>query len=260
MPPLFYWAFLVLSGVLGLSVGSFANVAAYRVPAGLSVVRPRSACPACGTQIKAVDNVPVVSWLLLKGRCRACGAGISLRYPVVEFGTAVLFVVVALRFGLSPTVFAYWVLVAACVVITAVDLEHYRVPVAVLYPSWALGALGLVVASATEGRWGRLLFALAGAAIGFSVLLALHLISPKGMGFGDVRLAGFLGMFLGWLSLVQVAVGLFFGFALGSVVGIALVVVGARTMRSRLPFAPFLCAGAALAILFGREIVRVWLS
>lgn len=254
------WVLVFLGALLGLSVGSFANVVVHRVPAGRSVLAPRSACPACGSPVAARDNVPVLSWLMLGGRCRNCRAPISWRYPLVELATAAAFVAVSLRFGAAPAVPAYWVLAAACVMITAIDLEHYRVPVKVLYPAWAIGAVALVAASLLGGGLARLVHALLGAALSFAVLFVLHLISPRGMGFGDVRLAGFLGMFLGWLSLAQVGVGLFLAFALGSVVGLALVAAGARSMRSRLPFAPFLCAGSFIAVLWGNDIVRIWLG
>jgi leader peptidase (prepilin peptidase)/N-methyltransferase len=238
-------------GLLGLVVGSFLNVVIHRVPRHESVVRPRSRCPECGTTLAERDNVPVVSWLLLKGRCRTCDAPISARYPAVELLTAVAFAAVGLCFGADWAVPAYLVLVAALVAVSAVDLELFLVPNRILLATLAVGVPLLVLAAALDHRWDDLGRALAGAAIGFGILLAINLVTPRGMGMGDVKLAGVLGAWLGFLDIGHVFLGLFLGFLLGAVGGIALLATGVRTRKDHIPFAPFLAAGAVLAILVG---------
>jgi leader peptidase (prepilin peptidase)/N-methyltransferase len=242
-------------GLLGLLVGSFLNVVIHRVPRHESVVRPRSRCPECGTTLAERDNVPVVSWLLLKGRCRTCDAPISARYPAVELLTAVAFAAVGLRFGADWAVPAYLVLVAALVAVSAVDLELFLVPNRILLATLAVGVPLLVLAAALDHRWDDLGRALAGAAIGFGILLAINLVTPRGMGMGDVKLAGVLGAWLGFLDIGHVFLGLFLGFLLGAVGGIALLATGVRTRKDHIPFAPFLAAGAVLAILVGSPLL-----
>lgn len=241
--------------VLGLAVGSFLNVVVYRVPRRESIVSPRSRCPSCGTELAVRDNVPVLSWLALKGQCRTCGAPISVRYPVVELLTAGLFAVTAARFGADAALPAFLVVVAGLVAISAVDLERRIVPNRVLYPTLFAAALLFVVAALVRGEWTDVRQAAVGGALGFGLLFAVHLISPGGMGFGDVRLAGLLGMTVGWLSVGHVVVALFLGFLLGAVVGVALMVTGRKGRKDLLPFGPFLAAGAYLALLFGTRIL-----
>jgi leader peptidase (prepilin peptidase)/N-methyltransferase len=199
--------------------------------------------------------VPVVSWLLLKGRCRTCDAPISARYPAVELLTAVAFAAVGLRFGADWAVPAYLVLVAALVAVSAVDLELFLVPNRILLATLAVGVPLLVLAAALDHRWDDLGRALAGAAIGFGILLAINLVTPRGMGMGDVKLAGVLGAWLGFLDIGHVFLGLFLGFLLGAVGGIALLATGVRTRKDHIPFAPFLAAGGVLAILVGSPLL-----
>lgn len=243
-------------GLFGLAVGSFLNVVIYRVPRKESVARPRSHCPNCDTQLASRDNVPVVSWVLLRGRCRSCQAPISGRYPLVELITAAAFVAMAVRFGADPALPAFLVLAAALVAISAIDLEHFIVPNRIVYPALFLIAPLLVAAAAADGVWASLGRAALGGALAWGALLIIHLISPRGMGFGDVRLAGLIGVPLGWLGLGHVPVGLFLAFASASVVGIALILVGAKGRKDKVPFGPFLALGAFAAILFGRAVLR----
>ncbi|MBV8160789.1 MAG: prepilin peptidase, partial [Acidimicrobiia bacterium] len=242
-------AVAVVCGVLGLAVGSFLNVVIYRVPRKESVVRPRSHCPGCGAQLAERDNVPVISWLLLRGRCRSCGAPISARYPLVELLTSGLFVAAALRFGLDWVLPAYLVFFASLVAITFIDLEHYIIPNRVLYPTLYIVVPLLVVSAAGSGEWDSLRRALIGGAAAWLFFLLLHLVQPRGMGFGDVRLSFLLGLMLGWLGLRQVFLGVFLGFALGSLVGIVLMLLRRRGRKDHIPFGPFLAAGAVLAVL-----------
>jgi len=241
----------------GLVVGSFLNVVIHRVPERQSVVKPRSRCPHCRAAIKPWDNLPVVSWLLLRGRCRSCKGAISIRYVVVEVATAALFVAAALRLGEDdPAALpAFLVVFAALVAISAVDLERFIVPNRILYPALFMAAPLLVLAAAVDGDGAPLLRSALGGALAWTVLFAIHMASPKGMGFGDVRLAGLIGMLLGWLSIGHVLLGLFLAFLSAAVVGVGLVVIGVRGRKDRVPFGPFLALGTIAAVLVGGPVL-----
>ncbi len=245
----------MLCGVLGLAVGSFLNVVIHRVPRNESVVSPRSRCPGCGTQLAARDNVPVVSWLLLRGRCRACGTAISSRYPLVELGTAALFATAGARFGADAVVPGYLLFFAALVCISAIDLEHFIVPKRIVYPVLFASVPLLVLAAAVGGRWTALRDAVLGGALAWGLLFVIHLVSPQGMGFGDVRLAGLIGVYLGWLSVGHVLVGLFLAFLSAALTGVGLILVRRRTRKDKVPFGPFLALGAVAAVLVGGPII-----
>ena len=245
----------VVCAVLGLVVGSFLNVVVHRLPRHESVVRPRSRCPGCGTQLAWRDNVPVVSWLALRRRCRTCRRPISARYPLVELATAALFAAAALRFGPDAALPAYLVLFAAIVAIAAIDLEHFIVPNRIVYPALFASVPLLVVAAAVGDEWASLRDAAVGGLAAWGALLVIHLASPRGMGFGDVRLAGLIGVHLGWLSLGHVVTGLFLAFASAAVVGLGLVAASLRTGKDRVPFGPFLALGAVAAVLFGGPLI-----
>ncbi len=236
-------------------VGSFLNVVVHRVPEKQSVVRPRSRCPRCDTTLKPWDNVPVVSWLLLRGRCRSCRGAISIRYPLIEVATAALFVAAAVRLGADPALPAFLVVFAALLAISAVDLERFIVPNRILYPALFMAAPLLVVAAALDDDWSSLWGAVLGGALGWVLLFAIHMASPKGMGFGDVRLAGLIGMLLGWLSIGHVLLGLFLAFLSAAVVGVGLMVTGVRGRKDRVPFGPFLALGAITAVFLGGPIL-----
>lgn len=242
-------------GVLGLMVGSFLNVVVHRVPRKESVVAPRSRCPGCGTYLAPRDNVPVVSWLLLRGKCRSCGEPISARYPMIEALTGVLFAITAVRLGADWALPAFFIVVAGLIAISAVDLERFIVPNRILYPTLFIAAPLLVLAGALNDDWGSVRTAAIGGVLAWGLLLVIHLISPKGMGFGDVRLAGLIGMTLGWLSVGHVLVGLFLAFLTASVVGVSLIVLNLKGRKDKVPFGPFLALGAYLAILFGSPIL-----
>jgi leader peptidase (prepilin peptidase)/N-methyltransferase len=249
-------------GLLGLAVGSFLNVVIHRVPRKESVVAPRSRCPNCDAGVSPRDNVPVVSWLLLRGRCRACGMRISSRYPLVEVATAALFVAGALRFGASWELPAYLVLFASLLAISAIDLELYIIPNRIVYPTIAMALPLLALAAALQHEWGALWHALIGGAGAWTVLFVAHVASGgRGMGFGDVRLAFILGLFLGWLDPYpygHVFLGLFLGFALGSVVGLALMALRLRSRKDQIPFGPFLAGGTVLAIFIGSPVLTAY--
>lgn len=255
---------LVVTGLLGLAVGSFLNVVVWRVPRGESVNRPPSACPTCGHGIRVRDNVPVLSWLLLRGRCRDCSTRISARYPLVEAATGLLFVLVALRFGFATTEVwalpAFLYLAAISVALTLIDLDTHRLPNAIVLPAYAVGVVLLTVASAGSGDWFALLRAALGAAALFTFYLVLALVVPRGMGFGDVKLAGVLGLFLAWLGWGALVVGAFSAFVLGGLFSIALLALGRAGRKSGIPFGPWMLAGTGVGVFFGEQIAEGYLA
>jgi leader peptidase (prepilin peptidase)/N-methyltransferase len=253
-----------LSAVFGLLIGSFLNVVVHRVPAGQSVVSPPSACPACGHTIRRRDNVPVLSWLVLRGRCRDCTAPISARYPAVELTTAVLFGLTALVVvGRSPAgttqdtvaqvvvLVALLYLMAISVALTLIDIATHTLPNAIVYPSGIVLAVLLVVASAAAGDWSALGRAAIGALGSGALYLGLALAVPGGMGLGDVKLAVVLGLVLAYLGWGPLAVGAFGAFLVGGTVAIALLLAGRARWRGGLPFGPSMLVGAWLGIVFG---------
>ena len=249
---------IVVLFALGLCIGSFLNVAIWRIPRRLSVVRPPSHCPSCEAFLRVRDLVPVVSWLLLRGRCRACAAPISVRYPVVELTTAVLFAAVGVRFGASWALPAYLVFVAVAVVLAGIDLDTMTLPRRIIYGSGVAAVVLLAVAAVATGEPSRLTGAAIGAGGALLFFLVLHLVAPGGMGFGDVRLAGLIGLHLGWLGLLEVPTGLFLGFGLGAVFGLGWLAYQRAGLRTHIPFGPFLAAGAVLTVLWGQPLVGLW--
>ncbi len=241
--------------VLGLLVGSFLNVVIWRVPRKESVGSPGSHCPQCDHVLAPRDLVPVVSWMLLKGRCRRCHAQIGVRYPLVELGTAALFGAVAIRFDGSWQIPAFCLLFAALLAIAVIDLEHYIVPNRIVYPVGFASLPLLALAAALDDRWGQVPRALGGAVVAFAFLYVLHIVQPRGMGFGDVRLSAILGLYLGWLGWGHVALGLFSGFLFGAVVGVVLMASKKRGRKQHIPFAPFLAAGTITAVLWGAPLL-----
>ena len=220
---------IALSGVLGLVVGSFLNVVAYRVPAGLSVVHPPSACPACGTEIKPYDNIPVLSWFILRGKCRACGEPFSIRYAVVEAATAALFALTTAVIGLHWTLPGYLWFMGVTIVLVLTDFDHKRIPNRILYPGIVVGALLLAVGGGIEGEWSALGRGGLAAVACFLGYLVLALVVPGAFGMGDVKLAILLGLFAGYQSWASVVAGVFLAQALGGVVAMGI----ARGPKSR---------------------------
>lgn len=231
------WLLATWAGLLGLAIGSFINVVVYRVPAGLSVVHPPSACPSCGHVIRNRDNVPVLGWLLLRGRCRDCAAPISARYPAVEAATGAAFVAVTLRVpGDLVALAALLVVTAACIAHTLIDLEHGRLPFSITRVAAALAAVP-VVAGALVSQTVPV-----GVLIGAGVWLALYgliwlVTFGSGMGLGDVALAPLLGGALGLIGLYNTGAGLACGFVLGGIYGVG-VMVHRRALAGRLSHEP----------------------
>jgi leader peptidase (prepilin peptidase)/N-methyltransferase len=246
-----------LCGLLGLAVGSFANVVIHRVPRGESLVRPASHCPSCGAPVAWHDNLPVAGWLLLGGRCRSCRAPISIRYPLVELGMGLLWFLLALRLvdvGLGWAVPAYLALAFVCVVLAVIDATTRLLPNRITYPAFPVVLGLLVVASVGLGDLGRLVRGLLAALAVGGFFLALALISPRGMGLGDVKLAPTLGLALGWLSWGAVVLGVFAGFLLGGLAGLGAIALLGLTRKSLLPFGPWLVTGALLGVLAGADV------
>lgn len=199
---------VLLAGVIGLAVGSFLNVVVYRVPRGESLISPGSRCPTCDTPLKARHNIPVLSWLVLRGRCAYCASPISIRYPLVEAGTALLFIGIALRFGLAPQLPAYLYLAAIGITLALIRVDARRLPDSIIVPSYVVSGLLLVPAGAAAGDW----WAGERAAIGMLALIALFfmltLAFPHSVGFREMRLAGLIGLYVGWMSWTALVVSI----------------------------------------------------
>ncbi|RZU52244.1 leader peptidase (prepilin peptidase)/N-methyltransferase [Krasilnikovia cinnamomea] len=250
---------LSIVGLLGLAVGSFLNVVIHRVPRGESLIRPGSHCPHCSAMVRHRHNVPVLGWLLLRGRCADCQAPISARYPLVEAGTAALFVAVAARFGWSWELPAYLYLAAVAVALAAIDLDVLRLPDQIVLPSYGVALVLLAPAMIAEHSWTAGLRGLVAALVLYAFYRLLAAI-PRGMGFGDVKLAPLLGFYLGWLGWSSVAVGAFAGFLLGGIVGAALMVTRLANRKTRIPFGPYMLAGAFLAVFAAAPIAHWYTS
>jgi leader peptidase (prepilin peptidase) / N-methyltransferase len=251
-----------LAGLLGLAVGSFATVVIHRVPRRESVVRPGSRCPACGAAIAWRDNLPLLGWLLLRGRCRSCRTPIPVRYPLVELGMGLLWFLVALRLagaGLGWAIPAYLAVAFVCLVLAVIDATERLLPNRITYPAFPAVLGLLLLASLALGDLGRLARGLAAAAAVGGFFLLLALISPGGMGLGDVKLAPTLGLALGWLSWGTVAVGVFAAFLLGGLAGLVAIVALGLSRKSLLPFGPWLVTGALLGVLAGGEVAAWYL-
>jgi leader peptidase (prepilin peptidase)/N-methyltransferase len=246
---------VVASTLLGLAIGSFLNVVIYRVPNGMSIVSPPSACPGCGTPVAPRDNVPVLSWLLLRGRCRGCRSNISVRYPLVEAVTAILFAVTAVRLGASWSLPGELVFVAGAIALGAVDLERYLLPRAIVYPCLALVSVGIVAASAATGDWRRLVVAALCSLGAFGVFFLINWLRPKWLGFGDVRLAALLGLALGWMGPWYLVIGIVAANLVGAFLGIGMMIAGKASRQTALPYGIFLGGGAILSLLVGAQII-----
>ena len=243
-------SFLVF--VFGLFVGSFLNVVIVRLPERRSIVTPRSACPRCEGPIPWYDNVPLLSFALLGGRCRSCRAPISWRYPVVEAATGGLFLLALARRGLSLDLVSALVLLAALVAITGIDLDHQIIPDVITLPGIAVGLAWSLVTG--QPRW---LESLIGAVVGGGLFLLIIVASGGGMGGGDMKLGAMLGAFLGWRLLL---VGIMLSVLAGGVVAIVLLALRRRGRKDAVPFGPFLALGGALALLWGEGILQWYLT
>ena len=237
-------------GLFGLAIGSFLNVVIARVPAGRSLVRPGSACPGCRALLKWYDNIPVLSFLVLRGRCRTCGMAISWRYPIVETITAVTLVLAYVALGPTADFAVAVVLLPALIAITGIDLQHQLIPDAITLPGILAGLL-LNLAS-NRIPWVECAI---GILLGGGLFLVIILVSRDGMGGGDLKLGAMLGAFLGWKALLF---ALFVAIVLGGVLGVVLLATGLRGRKDPIPFGPFLAAGGAMALFWGGRAFGWW--
>lgn len=240
---------VVLALVVGSVIGSFLNVVVARLPRGESLVYPRSRCPGCHTPIRWVDNIPLLSYALLRGRCRHCAARISRRYPVIEGATAALFALAAWRFGGHPeSLGPAWIFLAALVAIAAIDLEHQIIPDRITLPGIAVGLLTSLVNPLLTWR-----DSLLGIALGAGFVFVVIVASRGGMGGGDLKLCAMIGAFLGWkLTLLAIMLAV----VLGGIVAVTLLIAGRKRRRDAIPFGPFLASGAVVSLLWGDELLR----
>lgn len=249
---------VVLIGALGVPVGSFLNVVIYRVPLGMSIVHPRSACPSCHTQLSSLDNIPLISWLVLRGRCRYCKAPISVRYPLTEAGTGLLWAAITwwtlTHPGMQWLLSLLLILSAACMALWQIDVAHQRLPNAIVYWLYPLTVIGLVVASLGSGQW-PVLSVVGSAGVWFAVFLILYLATGgRGMGLGDVKLAPVLGATLGWIGWGPSLTGLLGAFVIGGFVGVALLVSGRAKRGTAIPFGPFMIASSLVGLVVGTAV------
>jgi leader peptidase (prepilin peptidase)/N-methyltransferase len=251
-------------GVIGLFVGSFMNVVIERVPRRESIVTPRSRCVRCGTPIANRDNLPLVSWFILRGRCRTCGQPISWRYPLVEFAVAGVFAGVAATFGVGWNLLPFLVLTAGLVALGCIDVERHVLPVRIVYPVLATVAILFLIETIATGQWHRLLVAIACAAAWFALFFAINWTSPRLLGFGDVRFAVILGLGLGWLGVPVVFVGFMASNIAGLIVALALIGTGRMNRETPIPYGVFLALGTLVAVFVSPAIMehvrKLWCS
>lgn len=265
----------VIVGVFGSLIGSFLNVVIFRVPTGRSIVSPPSACTRCGSRIRGYDNIPVLSWLILRGRCRDCRAPISARYPTVELATGLFFAAVTIwalygqRMIAGSTLgviaglaqlLAFLYLAAISVALAMIDLDTHTLPNRIVLPGYAVGVVLLGASGTLSGDGGALLRAGVGMAAMWLLYLTMALAYPGGMGFGDVKLAGVLGLFLGFLGWQQLIVGAFAAFIFGGIFSLGLLALRKANRRSGIPFGPWMLGGAWIGVFFGAPIVTGYLA
>jgi len=249
--------YIILAGTLGAIVGSFLNVCVYRIPRSLSIVFPGSQCPNCKTHIAFYDNIPILSYLILKGKCRHCHAHISIKYPLVEAMNAVLYLGIFLKFGLSFTTLVYFIFVSILIVVSFIDFGFRIIPDGLSFSGIVLGFLSsLFILQIT---W---LQSLLGILIGGGLLLAVALTYEKithkeGMGGGDVKLLAMIGAFTGWQGIPFVILVSSF---VGAIVGIIFIILTKKDTKFAIPFGPFLSFAAILYIFLGPKLIRWYLS
>lgn len=243
----------VIFFLLGTCIGSFLNVCIFRLPNDESIVFPASHCPNCNNKLKAYDNIPILSFLLLAGKCRFCRTKISWQYPLVELATGILFALAAVRFGLSWNTLIALILISVSIVVSLIDLKIQIIPNVISLPGIGLGlAASLVPVSPVQ-----FFNALTGMLLGGGIFYLVAVVSKGGMGGGDIKLIAMFGAFLGWQKCLLT---IFVGVLLGSVVGIILMLLKRKGRKDPIPFGPFLCIGALVSLFYGQAIIRWYLQ
>jgi leader peptidase (prepilin peptidase) / N-methyltransferase len=244
----------VIIFALGSVIGSFLNVCIYRVPRSLSVISPSSRCPSCNTPIKPYDNIPVLSYILLGGKCRVCKAGISFRYPLVELLNAILYVFVVYRFGFEWHSIIYGIFCSALVVITFIDLDFQIIPDVITLPGTVIGIVaGSLLMPDPFMRYTLLGFkaSVIGLLTGGGLFYAIAVLSKGGMGGGDIKMMAMVGALMGWKS---VLLTIFLGSLTGAAFGIFLMITQGKGRKTKIPFGPFLALGTIITLFYGQEI------
>jgi leader peptidase (prepilin peptidase) / N-methyltransferase len=240
--------------IFGAAIGSFLNVCIFRLPAKTSIITPGSRCPHCLKPLRFYDNIPLISFILLRGKCRDCAGKISWRYPLVELLTAVLALMLFLKFGLTLKFFTFFIFVAVLIVITFIDLDHQIIPDIISLPGiplFFLAAIFLVKIPWLEALMGLLI----GGGILFAIAVVYELITKReGMGGGDIKLLAMIGGFLGWKSLLFI---LLFSSLFGAIVGVTLIIIKKQDMKYAVPFGPFLAAAVLAYIFWGETFTRL---
>ena len=250
---------LLAFGIFGLLIGSFLTVVVHRVPRRESVSTGRSRCPSCGAQIRAIDNIPVISWILLRGRCRDCGASISVEYPLTEAGTAALFVAAAAVLEPLHVAIGGAAFLGVMLAVALIDARHRIVPNRIVYPALVLFAAAIAAGDLLDGGV-SITSGLIGLAAYSVPLLVVAFVVPGGMGMGDVKLAALIGLVLGSLGLALVAVAAGLGILGGGLGALAAMAIFRYGRKQQMPFGPFLAVGAGLALLVGPQLARAYLS
>ncbi len=242
--------------ILGAMVGSFLNVCIYRLPREESIVSPGSRCPHCKTPIRFYDNIPIISFLLLGGKCRYCHHSISIQYPVIEGITALSSLFLFVHFGVSLSYIIYFAFVSALIVITAIDLYHQIIPDVISLPGIGAGVLASLILP-NISFWDSLIGLISGGGILFLVATGYQwLFKREGMGGGDVKLLAMIGAFLGWKAVILT---ILLSSLIGSIVGVVLILIKGKDFKYAIPFGPFLSLGAALSLFFGEDLIRWYL-
>jgi leader peptidase (prepilin peptidase)/N-methyltransferase len=246
--------------IFGSVIGSFLNVCIYRVPRNMSIVAPSSRCPTCNTPIRPYDNVPILSYIFLGGRCRVCKAGISPRYPLVEFLNALLYVSVFWRFGLHWYTAVYFAFCSALIVITFIDLDFQIIPDRITLPGIAIGFVAGSLLMPDPFMRDSLLgikSSIIGLLAGGGLFYAIAVLSKGGMGGGDIKMMGMVGALTGWKSVLLTT---FLGSLTGAVFGVFLMIFRGKGRKTKIPFGPFLALGSVVALFFGQEILFWYLN
>ncbi|MBE3089203.1 MAG: prepilin peptidase [Actinobacteria bacterium] len=247
---------IVILSLLGLIVGSFSNVCIYRIPRNESIIFPASHCPKCRNTIKPIDNIPLLSYILLKGRCRHCKSKISIQYPIVEFITGLIYLIIYLIYGLSIQTLIYIILSSALIIIAFIDLNQQIIPDVISLPGIAIGfILSFFV------PYIAFINSALGVVVGGGVILIIGLggsviFKKEAMGGGDIKLAAMIGAFLGWRYII---ISLFLGFFLGALIGIILIMTKIKKREDVIPFGPFIILGSFITLIWGEKIISWYL-